>query len=278
MHAQDHIITIPDGRKVHVQCIGTVCLSNGITLREVLYVLEFHFNLVSVNKLCQNLSCHILFTSTGCFIQANLTTTPWLLGRSTHGLYQTDARVHFSSKKIVPALVSQDCTPSHKIDSCNITHHIKKDCTSKLWHLRLGHMPMHLMKRLFPSLLIDSNYFCTICPVAKQTRLHFSHSVTHNSHPLDLIHIDIWGPYKFPTRQSHIGFMTLVDDHTRFTWTYLIKHKSEFPSLFKQFVFLVENQFYSKVKSIRSDNAKELTEGNALLFYRQHGIFLQTSC
>ena len=32
--------------------------------------------------------------------------------------------------------------------------------------------------------------------------------------------------------------MTLVDDHTRFTWTYLIKHKHKFPSLFKQFVLI----------------------------------------
>ena len=33
IRAQDHVITIPDGRKVHVQCIGTVCLSNGVHLR-----------------------------------------------------------------------------------------------------------------------------------------------------------------------------------------------------------------------------------------------------
>ena len=46
--AQDHVITIPDGRKVNVQCIGTVYLNNGVKLREVLYVPEFHFNLISV--------------------------------------------------------------------------------------------------------------------------------------------------------------------------------------------------------------------------------------
>lgn len=53
---QDHIITIPDDRKVHVQFIGTICLNNGVELREVLYVLEFHFNMISISKLCQDLS------------------------------------------------------------------------------------------------------------------------------------------------------------------------------------------------------------------------------
>lgn len=139
-------------------------------------------------------------------------------------------------------------------------------------------MLMHLIKQLFPSLSFDSSYFCTICPMAKQTRLPFPHNTSHSSRALELLHVDIWGPYKFPTILAHTGFITIVDDHTRFTWTFLIKHKSEFPSLIKQFVLLVENQFDCKVKTLRSDNANEIIKGEALIFYKQHEIFLQTSC
>ena len=44
---KDHVITLPDGRKVNVQCIGTVCLNYGFELKVVLYVPDFDFNLIS---------------------------------------------------------------------------------------------------------------------------------------------------------------------------------------------------------------------------------------
>ena len=114
--------------------------------------------------------------------------------------------------------------------------------------------------------------------MAKQTRSSFTPSIIKSSKPLELINVDIWGPFRFHTRLHHIGFITMVDDFTRFTWTFLIKQKSEFPLLIKEFVTLVEHQFNAKVKTIRSDNAKEIIEGAASCFYKDHGIFLQTSC
>ena len=177
------------------------------------------------------------------------------------------------------AILPKDCLTSLKIDICNTVHKNKIACSSKLWHLRLGHIPMNQIKVLDPSLIYDTDSsFCTICPLAKQTGLAFFSSITRSSKPLKLIHVDMWGPYRFKTRQLHNGFLTIIDDYNRFTFTFLITHKSEYPTLIKQFVLLVEHQFDAKVKIIRSDNAKEITEGAALLFYKHHGIFLQTNC
>ena len=67
---------------------------------------------------------------------------------------------------------------------------------------------------------------------------------------MEHLRIDIWGPYRLKTRQLHTGFITIVDDFTRLTWIFLIKHKSEYPTLLKQFVMLVENQFDHEVKTI----------------------------
>ena len=58
----------------------------------------------------------------------------------------------------------------------------------------------------------------------------------------------------------------------------LIRKKSQFPKIFMNFVHFVENQFSFKVKTIRTDNAMELTKGEALNFYLAHGIKQQTSC
>ena len=44
-------------------------------------------------------------------------------------------------------------------------------------------------------------------------------------HVFDLIHCDIWGPYNVPTHDGMRYFLTIVDDCSRFTWTYLLKYK-----------------------------------------------------
>ena len=53
---------------------------------------------------------------------------------------------------------------------------------------------------------------------------------------------------------------------------YLVKNKSAFASIFAQFELFIENQLDLKVKCVRTDNAKELTEGDALQLCIHHGI------
>ena len=96
--------------------------------------------------------------------------------------------------------------------------------------------------------------------------------------PLQLLHKDIWGPFKYPTRSNCKMFITIVDDFSRMSWIFQIKCKSEIPKIFMHFVNLVENQLSLKVKVIRTDNADQLTKGEALKFYLTHGIRQQTNC
>lgn len=79
----NHMITIPNGSKVHVKCIGTILLNNGVALHDVLYVPDFHFNLISISKLCKDLSCIVSFTPSACFVQDKLTQTPGFLVKLT---------------------------------------------------------------------------------------------------------------------------------------------------------------------------------------------------
>lgn len=151
---------------------------------------------------------------------------------------------------------------------------------AKLWHLRLGHMPIHRLKVLFPDLdenLIKSKIFCTICPKARQTRTCFPRSSTKATKPLELLHIDVWGPLKYHTRTNCNSFITIVDDFSRMTWIYLIKRKSEFASVIQQFILFIERQLNTKVKCIRTENAMELTKGEASNFYNSLGILNQSS-
>lgn len=94
-------------------------------------------------------------------------------------------------------------------------------------------------------------------------------------HPFDLVHCDIWGLYHIITVSDYRYFLTLVDDCTRFTWVFLFRHKSDVTLILPRFLSLIENQFNSKVKQFRSDNAKGLTF-NAL--FPEKGILHQYSC
>ena len=140
---------------------------------------------------------------------------------------------------------------------------------------------MYKQNLLFPEIngkIVHDNVVCTICPQARQTRSVYSNSFSKTSTPLELLHIDIWGPFRYLTRTNCSMFITIVDDYSMMTWIFLIKHKLDFAEIFRQFVSYIENQLDLQVKTISTDNAREVSEGKAMEFYIQKGIKHETSC
>ena len=45
--------------------------------------------------------------------------------------------------------------------------------------------------------------------------------------PFELLHLDIWGPFHTLSIEGYKYFLTIVDDHSRFTWVYMLKSKSD---------------------------------------------------
>jgi len=66
-----------------------------------------------------------------------------------------------------------------------------------------------------------------ICVLAKMHRLPFNRSTIQTTHPFQLIHMDLWGPYKVANITGAHYFLTIVDDFTRNTWTQLLQNKSQ---------------------------------------------------
>ena len=114
--------------------------------------------------------------------------------------------------------------------------------------------------------------------MAKQHRLPFSSSSIKSVVPFQLLHVDVQGPYAQPTYDSCSFFLTIVDDFTRCTWIFLMKHKSDSVDHLTHFLEYVATQFGRTVKTIRSDNAKELCDGSILNLYKSKGIVHQRSC
>lgn len=151
-----------------------------------------------------------------------------------------------------------------------------------VWHQRLAHIPFTAIKHIsvLSTSLPSRQYFsCFICPMARQTRLHFPDSSIKTTRPFQLIHIDIWGPYHTPTSSGSKYFLVIVDDFSRATWTHLLGSKSNAFSLIKAFLAMVHTQFNVSVQTIRSDNALELGSSHATSsFLTEHGIIHQTTC
>jgi hypothetical protein len=52
-------------------------------------------------------------------------------------------------------------------------------------------------------------------------------------------------------------FVTFIDDYSRVTWLYLMRHRSELLSIFSAFYAEIKTQFNVSVRILQSDNATE---------------------
>ncbi|XP_075080628.1 uncharacterized protein LOC142166109 [Nicotiana tabacum] len=106
----------------------------------------------------------------------------------------------------------------------------EEDNGRKLWHWRLGHPFIGVIPHIADvKNKVDAELLgcCEICPLAKQSRLKFSNSNSRSSSLFQLMHLDVWGPYRKPTYDKMHYCVTIVDDYSRYAWICLIQSKYE---------------------------------------------------
>jgi len=130
---------------------------------------------------------------------------------------------------------------------------------------------------LFPNKIKDSSYG-DVCCIAKQTHLSFSNSDSKASKFFDPIHCDILGAYRMPWFCRDYYCLSIMNDASRTTWVFLMKEKREASQLIKDICVMVKTQFGLNVKTIRSENGKELTSRPMKNFYAENRIVHQKSC
>jgi hypothetical protein len=73
-----------------------------------------------------------------------------------------------------------------------------------------------------------------------------------SSSPLELVFSDVWGPAPSSVgRQTY--YVSFIDDFSKFTWIYFLRHKSKVFSVFQKFQQLVERQFDRKILAMQTD-------------------------
>ena len=288
-------INLPNGETVNITHTGEVRLNNNMVLKEVLCVPEFKHNLLSVNKLILQNNCKVIFYNDMCVIQDCATQKIKGVGRVQDGLYllvdEPGEKIVEKARRRSHSLAEAERRDKNKavekaverrnlISLCDVKYanHVKSRKEEYgLWHNRLGHAPMKKLKLIgcIKDDVDESVCVCLTCPMAKFTKLPYNLSESMATEPFNLVHIDIWGPYRVTTRNKHRYFLTLVDDYTRATWVYLLKLKSESLDVVKMFA---KNHFGKSIKVIRSDNALEFDDGPCREYFAQEGIIHQTSC
>ncbi|KAJ0463519.1 putative RNA-directed DNA polymerase [Helianthus annuus] len=184
-----------------------------------------------------------------------------------------------SSKRILMS-GRQDCGLYFVGNSGNLMHTcFNSVIKSSTWHSRLGHPSDQVLAVLKQTLNIQSSEHgpCDICHRAKQVRVPFPLSEHKSKSVGDLIHLDVWGPYKVTSYDGYKYFLT-VDDYSRAVWCYFLSSKTEVFENIKVFYELVLTQFKKKIKIIRSDNGTEFVNNQMHSFCISKGILHQTSC
>ena len=85
----------------------------------------------------------------------------------------------------------------------------------------------------------------------------FTWSCEKDEGVLDLVHTDVCGPFRSPTRDGRHYYVTFTDDFSRYGYIYLMKQKSETFEKFKEFKNEAEKRLGKKIKVLRSDRGGE---------------------
>jgi Reverse transcriptase (RNA-dependent DNA polymerase)/Integrase core domain/gag-polypeptide of LTR copia-type/GAG-pre-integrase domain len=220
---------------------------------DVTVVPELKANLLSVSKCTNQWDCNIIFTPQKVVFQDRGSGMTIGEGRLIEGLYV-----------IRPELSALMATRT------NVS-------SATLWHQRLGH-PSDRILHLFDLSLIHDTKTCHPCQFAKLHRLPFPEHSNKSNKLFELIHSDVWGNSPIDSKEGFKYFVTFIDDKSRATWLYLLKSKKEVSSVFQKFYNMVENQFNTTVKFLRTDNGTEYLNHDFQNFLCSKGIMHQTSC
>ena len=92
---------------------------------------------------------------------------------------------------------------------------------------------------------------------------------------MDLIHTDVYGPFRSTTRDVNCFYVTFTDDYSRYEYIYLIKQKLETFEKFKEFKQEVENQLGRKINMLRSNQGGEYLSIEFHDYLKECGIVSQ---
>nr|GEV46854.1 hypothetical protein [Tanacetum cinerariifolium] len=234
---------------------------------DVYFVKELKFNIFSVLQMCDKKN-NVLFTDTKCIVLS----FDFKLPDKNHVLLRVlreNNMYNIDLKNIVPTGDLTCLFAKETLDESN------------LWHRRLGHINFKIMNKLvkgnlvreLPSNVFENNQTCVACKKGKQHRAFCkSKPVSSISQPLQMLHMDLFGPTFVKSLNKKSYCLVVTDDYSGFSWVFFLATKNETSPILNTFITGIENQLSLKVKIIRSDNETKFKNQDLNQFCGMKGI------
>jgi len=203
--------------------IGTGTIGNAsISINNVWLVGGLKHNLLSISQFCDN-GYDVLFNKTSCTVVNKSYNSIIYKGKRMDNVY----KINFSE------LVDQKVV-------CPLSVNVKK----WVWHKRLGHANWRLISKLsklqlfkgLPDIDYHSDALCGACQKGKIVETSFkSKDIVSTSRPLELLHIDLFGPVTTESLYRSKYGLVIVDDYNRWTWVKFLRSKDCAYDVFSSF-------------------------------------------
>ncbi|KAI3808650.1 hypothetical protein L1987_24607 [Smallanthus sonchifolius] len=228
IHLLEDVINIDGGYVAFAENKGGYITGQGtlknekVKFEKVNYVEQLEHNLLSVSQVCdKKFSFHL--NDSECYILKPGFVIPdeWILMKAPrrNDTYVLDMSV---------------ATTTDSIPTCLLSKASESD--SILWHMKLAHINYRKMNYLVkndlvfgvPKMKFSVPDDCIPCKKGKQHKKSHK-SKTKNSivTPLELPHMDLFGPISIRSIGGKSYFLVVTDDFSRFSWVKFLASKSE---------------------------------------------------
>ena len=257
------LVTFGNNDKGQIKGKGTIGKNNSAKIEDVQYVEGLKHNLLSISQLCDS-GFEVIFKPNICEVKQVTTGNIFFTGSRMKNLY----------------VLFLDDIPA---ESCFMS--IDKD--KWIWHKRAGHVSMKTISKIsqldlvrgLPKINFEKDKICEACARGKQVKSSFkSNNIVSTKRPLELLHIDLFGPVRTASLAGKQYGFVIVDDYSRYTWVLFLKHKDEAFEAFVKFCNLVQNEKESNIISVRSDHGGEFENLSFKTFFDNKGISHNFSC
>ncbi|WVZ75940.1 hypothetical protein U9M48_023953 [Paspalum notatum var. saurae] len=241
-------ITFRDNGQGKVMGVGSVSLFAKLSLREVAFVRNLGFNLVSVSQLLDE-GFEVRFKNGACCVlDAEETLVCSLLPFGQ--VFRVDLTSISGPARCLVASPSAD-----------------------IWKLS----SMGLIQRL-PKLRAEKDLVCYPYRHGKMVAAsHTPVSQVMTSYPGELLHMDTVGPARVASVSGKWYVLVVVNDFSRLSWVFFMEFKDEAFGFVRDVVLRLRNESHKAMRAIHSDNGREFRNSHFENFCRDLGLEHQFS-